>query len=278
MRHTTTILAGIAAAAFWGSGCSRPAEVTQVDLEDVVTGPTAKDTGPPPLRVAVGAMITPKEGFTYYQQLLAFVCGKVDREMFLTDKKTYQEVNDALRNGEIDLAFLCSGPYVDGHEQFGLELLAAPVVDGEQVYRADIIVPVDSTATSLADLRGKSFAFTDPDSNTGRLVPTYMLAKLGHSPDSFFGQTLFTYAHDRSIEAVAESVVDGASIDSLVYENERHARPDLVARTKVIDTSEPWAIWSPICPAWATAQPGIFISRGPGAPLASLARSASISV
>ena len=104
----------------------------------------------------------------------------------------------ALKN--IDVAFVCSGPYVDGHDAFGLELLVAPRAYGGAVYYAYIIAARDSPIARLEDFRGKRFAFTDPLSNTGKLVPTYMLARMNETPESFFKEFVFTKAHDKSMQ------------------------------------------------------------------------------
>ena len=137
----------------------------------------------------------------------------------VVDRGNYREFNDLLSEGKLDVAFVCGGPYVEGHEEFALELLVVPeTLSGETVYYSDLIVPVGSTAKSLADLRGKRFAFTDPASNSGKLVPTYMLAKMGEIPDDFFDEVIYTYAHDKSIQAVKNKEVDGAAVDSLIYD------------------------------------------------------------
>jgi len=79
-------------------------------------------------------------------------------------------------------------------------------------------------------------------SNTGRLAPLYQLALMGETPDAFFDRTLFTYAHDHSIHAVAEGVVDAAAVDSLVYEYMLVTEPDVTAKVRVIERWGPYGI------------------------------------
>jgi len=123
-----------------------------------------------------------------------------------------------------------------------MELLVAPQVHGETVYCAYIIAHKDSPFLRLEDLEGKTFAFTDPDSNTGKIVPTYMLNKIGKAPESFFKKFTYTYSHDNSIKAVADKVVDGASVDSLIYDYLELIHPEITAQTKVIAKSPPYGI------------------------------------
>jgi phosphonate transport system substrate-binding protein len=157
-------------------------------------------------------------------------------------KEKYAEVNELLRKGDLDMAFVCSGPYVEGHDRFGLELLVAPQTHGETVYYSYIIVPRDSPARRFEDLRGKTFAFTDPDSNTGAIVPSYLLARANETPESFFKTYTFTYGHDKSIRAVAKALVDGAAVDSLIWDYLAAVEPGTTARTRIIWRSSPYGI------------------------------------
>ena len=195
-----------------------------------------------PFRIGMGAMITPREGFTYYNQLKEYIEQRFGQPIQLIDRGNYSEINHLLETGDIDAAFVCSGPYVEGKERFGMQLLAMPLVKGKPIYHSYIIVPQESPARKLEDLRGKTFAFTDPKSNTGKLVPTYMLAKIGETPQHFFSKIEHTYGHDNSIRAVAEQLVDGAAIDSLVWEYLAIKTPDLTAKTRILLRSEPYGI------------------------------------
>jgi phosphonate transport system substrate-binding protein len=123
-----------------------------------------------------------------------------------------------------------------------MELLAAPQVNGETIYQSWLIVPVNSPANSMADLRGKTFAFTDPWSNSGRMYPTAVVKELGETPETFFGRTFFTYSHDDAIRAVADAVADGAAIDSIVYQYAVAREPELGERTKIIHRSPDFGI------------------------------------
>jgi phosphonate transport system substrate-binding protein len=208
-----------------------------IDLGGAAAATPTAPAGQATLRIAVAAMISPNETFGYYQDLLSYIGKKMGRPVELVQRKTYDEVNDLLEARQLDAAFVCAGPYVTGHDKFGMELVAAPVVSGETLYYAYIIVSADSTVQSFADLRGKSFAFTDPSSNTGKLVPTYMLARLGETPESYFSSTTFTHSHDNSIQAVADKVIDGASVDSLIYDYLAKTDPELIKRTRIVEKS-----------------------------------------
>lgn len=194
------------------------------------------------VRIAVGGMITPKEGVVYYRALLRYIQDKIGQEIKYVDRESYAEINEMLKTGKLEAAFVCSGPYADGKKQFGLELLVAPQAYGATVYYSYLIVAKDSAFQSFEELRGTRFAFTDPLSNTGKLVPTYMLAKINETPARFFNEVIFTKSHDKSIKAVAQGIVDGAAVDSLIWEYLNATNPEFTSKTRILKKSPPYAI------------------------------------
>lgn len=224
-------------------GCERDEKSITISLEnkEKLEGRT-KLTYSDSMRIAVGGMITPKEGFIYYKNLLDYIEKKTARHVDFVDRESYEDIYNLLKAGDVDVAFVCSGPYVDGHKDFGLELIAAPQAYGEAVYYSYIIVAKDSPIRNFKELRGKTFAFTDPMSNTGTLVPKYILSKMNETPDSFFRNYIYSHSHDKAIQAVVQHIVDGAAVDSLIWEYLNRINPGLTAKTRIIMKSPPYGI------------------------------------
>lgn len=190
------------------------------------------------LQVAISAMISPKETFSLYQNLLRYISKKLGRPIELKQRKTYGEINDLLKSNKLDFAFICSGAYVRAKKEFPIKLLAIPIVSGKPYYQAFIIVNKNSPIKKFSELRNKSFAFTDPLSNTGYNYPLTLLKDMGGTPGKFFSKTIFTYAHDYSIQAVARGIVDGASVDGLIFNYLKRFYPKRVAQVKIIKRSK----------------------------------------
>jgi phosphonate transport system substrate-binding protein len=215
-----------------------------IDFSQVEEQPTAQAAVPSgnTIRMAVAPVLSPLPTFTLYQQLADYMGDKLGRPVELVQGKTYAEINDLVKSGDVALALVCTNPYLQGQQDFGMELLVAPLVQGEPYYYSLLIVGRDLDASSLEELRGTTFAFSDPLSNTGRLAPLYQLALRGETPESFFSRSIFTYSHDNSIRAVADGIVDGAAVDSLVYDYLRVSEPDTMAKVKVIEKWGPFGI------------------------------------
>lgn len=230
--------------AFVLTGCTDDSHTRVVDFSQTIeiARPTAASPEQDPLRVAVGAMVSPRETFVHYHEILEYISAKVGRPVELIQRKTYGEINELLGKSGIDLAFVCSGPYALARKKQSFELLATPEVNGSHFYQAYLIVNVHSPFMSLEDLRGKTFAFTDPDSNTGKLVPTHWLAAMHETPESFFRNTIYTYSHDNAIMAVSKGLVGGASVDGLIWEFYHKRNASVTGATRVIRKSEPYGI------------------------------------
>lgn len=228
-------------ALFLTACASTPSEKI-IQLSNLQPLPSSSSNQVTPLRVAVAAVISPKGTAESYQLLLKYLGARLNRPTELVQRRTYAEINDLVQNGYVDVAFVCTSAYVEGHEKFGMEVLAAPQVNGGITYNSLLIVPRASSATSINDLRGKIFAFTDPMSNTGRVYPTYLVQKLNSAPEKFFARMFFTYSHDDAIRAVANGLADGAAVDSLVYDFATAREPSLLEKTKIIHRSPPFGI------------------------------------
>lgn len=227
------------------AACNEGGQTARVDLDKRVPSQTIEKAvvSQPPVALGIGSMITPKEGYIYYQRLVDYLEKRLATPVKVVDRGTYEEFNRLLKDGELDVAFVCGGPYVEGKDDFGLDLLVMPeTLSGETVYYSYFIVPAQSPARRFEDLRGRQFAFTDPMSNSGKLVPEFMLARQGETPEHFFGKVIYTSAHDKSIRTVAEGGVDGAAVDSLIYDYMIRKEPPLANKTRILARSEPYGI------------------------------------
>jgi len=246
MNNKTKLIIGCLIFVFgiYVSGCGKDSDSAVVDFSKTVAVERPKSPAPEStqLKVAVAAIISPKETFIYYRQLLDYIGKKMGREIQFIQRKTYGEINELLAKGQIDLAFICSGPYVVGKEKYGFQLVATPEVQNSHFYHSYLIVNKTSAFQKLEDLRGRVFAFSDPDSNSGKLVPTYWLSQLSERPETFFEKTIYTYSHDNSILAVAKELVDGAAVDGLIWEYYHRKNPIFTSKTRIIRKSGPYGI------------------------------------
>jgi phosphonate transport system substrate-binding protein len=206
--------------------------------------PAVSELAPPAakLRFSVAAMLSPQGSLSAYSHLFELMAERTGYEVEFVQRKTYREVNDLLLAGQVDAALVCTGGYLElARSAPGkVELLAVPLVGGVTTYHSYVLVPAASPAKSMADLAGKRFAFTDELSLTGRAYAIHWLTRRGADPATFFGNVQLTRSHDRSVEAVAKGLVDGACVDSLIFDEMVKARPELGKAVRRIDVSPPF--------------------------------------
>jgi phosphonate transport system substrate-binding protein len=193
------------------------------------------------LRVSVAAIESPSDTYVMYSRLFRRMSERLQMQVEFVQRDTYRKVNDLLVSGKVDAALLCTGGYLDLEQRApgAVEVLAVPVTDGEPTYRSLIIVPADGVR-SLEALRGKRFAYSDELSFSGRAYAKWVLRRAGIDPRTFFGSTLFTQNHDRSVRAVAAGVVDGAAVHGRILTHLIGEDPALADRVRVLHESPPF--------------------------------------
>jgi phosphonate transport system substrate-binding protein len=161
---------------------------------------------------------------------------RLQRPVVFVQRGRYREITELLQQQKLDFAWVCGFPLVANPQH--MKLLAVPVFNGKPLYRSYLIVPASDRQTrSILDLRGKAFAFSDPDSNSGYLFPTYTLIRLNERPADFFSRSFFTWAHRKVVEAVAAGLAQGGAVDGYVWETLQRSHPQLTSRTRVVRKS-----------------------------------------
>jgi len=171
------------------------------------------------------------------EQLQAYLEAASGQAVQLVTRRTYQEITALLVSGQVDAAWICGYPFVQNRRE--LSLIAVPLWQGEPLYRSYIIVDAERSIDDWPDIAGDIHAFSDPDSNSGYLVTSALLAERGRRPDGFFRKSFFTYGHRNVVRAVASGLAESGSVDSYVWEVMRDMEPALTARTRVLHRSEP---------------------------------------
>jgi phosphonate transport system substrate-binding protein len=126
----------------------------------------------------------------------------------------YNGVIEALRSKRLDVAYLGPFSYVLGTTVAEIEAFAVAETKkaGRTYYHSLIVAHKDSGIKTIADLKGKNFAFVDPSSTSGHLFPKAGLIKAGFNPDKDFGRVIFSGSHDSNAVAVQNKKIDAVAI------------------------------------------------------------------
>jgi phosphonate transport system substrate-binding protein len=127
----------------------------------------------------------------------------------------YNGVIQGLIGGTLDMAWLGASAYaaVYVEDPEAVEpVLVKTNLDGSFTYHSIGFARADSGITSLDDMQGKRFAFADPNSTSGYLIPLVELPQAGYSmtPGEYFADVVFSGGHEQSIVGVANGDFDAA--------------------------------------------------------------------
>jgi phosphonate transport system substrate-binding protein len=167
-----------------------------------------------PLRVSMIPTTDPSKMLRDSAPLVARLEQATGRTVQLTIPQNYAAVVEALVQGQVDLAHFGGFTFVQANRRAG----AVPLVQRERdrAFHSKLITAREDVR-SLADLKGKRFAFGDVNSTSGHLMPAYFMRKEGVDPAVLDG-AIYTGGHDATALAVAQRRVDAGALDEAVWD------------------------------------------------------------
>lgn len=203
------------------SACSPEQLALSVSLEDRLLVHEVYAPAPTPTacwRLGFDRRLEPKEDVRQVASLARWLQQTTGLPWCVQVTAPGEALLDQLCRGEVDFAVMGTVSYLKAHHRCGAQIVVRGLNSaGEDVYRAAIVVPVHSSITALADLRGRSFAFGAPTSTQGHLIPRLMLQEAGLTLKDF---RIFTFneSHAATAKAVTSGRYDaGALQDTLAF-------------------------------------------------------------
>jgi phosphonate transport system substrate-binding protein len=188
-----------------------------------------------------------------FQETVDYLADRLGINAIIAHDRTWEQREHELDHGQIEVGWICGLPYVWKADQPNpaLELLAAPVMSAERygdrpVYFSDVMVRTDSPFRAFSDLDGARWAYNEPRSHSGYGVVKAHLFDLGEL-DGYFGSVHMAGSHEIALEMIISGSVDGAAIDTTVFETALRDDPVLGRELRVIETlgpspMPPWVI------------------------------------
>lgn len=187
-------------------------------------------------------------------KLQSYLSEELEREVKLDVYPNYNGVVEAMNYDKIDMAYLGPLTFVIANENSNAQAIITQLVDGEPFYRSYIITHSDNPWNSLDDLLENpediDFAFGDPNSTSGSLIPSIELKDRGvyeSQQSNEFNSVRNTSSHDATALSVQNKQVDAGAIDSAIYNQLVESGKIDEEQIKVLWESEelfqyPWAV------------------------------------
>ena len=171
-----------------------------------------------PLILAVHPYLPSEEIHKRFTPLAEYLGKQLGRPVQVRVGRDYIQHVEAIGLNNVDIAFMGPSSFVLMGERYGAKpLLARIAIKGKPRLSVYIVTSVNSTLRNLGDLRGKRFAFVDPDSTMGTIVPRYVMQQAGIEL-----KTLASYQYLGGHKNVALGVLSGdydaGAVKSEVYD------------------------------------------------------------
>lgn len=152
-----------------------------------------------------------------YQRFVDYLSDTLQRKVELVVPEDYAGVINGLAEKKIHFALLGPKSYIEASKKANAVATARVVhPDGQDSYQGVIITKADSGLKTIADLQGKTWVFTDPNSTSGYLIPSvYFAAEAQIIPEQYFSEVGFSGGHEDSILMVQKGEVDAASTNNI---------------------------------------------------------------
>lgn len=209
-----------------------------------LAGATQAMAGQTPIRIGM----VPDAGATQVSveqkaPLRAYLEKALGRPVKLIIPTNYNATVEGLGNGSLDVAYLGGLTYVKAHARYGAIPLVQRATDRQ--FHALFITQANSPIKTLADLKGKTFAFGDINSTSGHLMPYYAMKKAGIDPNKDL-KFRYTGSHAATIKAVESGAVNAGACDQTVYKQMTHDGAVNPAKMRVFYTTKPFVdyVWA----------------------------------
>ncbi|MBL8394962.1 MAG: phosphate/phosphite/phosphonate ABC transporter substrate-binding protein [Candidatus Accumulibacter sp.] len=167
--------------------------------------------GGPPLKFGVGLFQPDKDrNDATYRPLAGYLAARLDRPVELRTVDSWEGLAKSLANGETDIALLGPWGYVLANNEAGAQAVATILYDGRPEYYAIMITHPASGIRTVADLKGRTFAFGDKGSTSGYLIPLHYFMTQGIHPETYFTKILYT-RHQAIETQVTQGVLDAGA-------------------------------------------------------------------
>lgn len=221
------------------------------------------------LRVSAIPDEAPTELLRKFKPLGAYLEKELGMQVEFVPVADYPAVVEALATDRLDLAWLGGFTFVQVRLKTGN---AIPLVQREQDAQfTSKFITANPEVKSLADLKGKTFAFGSISSTSGSLMPRYFMLKDGIKPESYFSRIGYSGAHDATAAWVQAGKVDGGVLNASVWDKLVAAGKVDTAKVRVFATTPAyydynWTVRGTLDPALTAKIKQAFLALDPANP------------
>ena len=225
------------------------------------------------LRVSAIPDEAPTELLRKFEPLGAYLEQQLGMKVQFVPVADYPAVVEALATDRLDMAWLGGFTFVQARLKTDATTPVIPLVQREQDAQfTSKFITADPNVHSLADLKGKTFAFGSVSSTSGSLMPRYFMLKNDNiKPEAYFSRVAYSGAHDATVAWVQAGKVDAGVLNASVWQKLVDAGKVDTNKVKVFATTPTyfdynWTVRGTLDPALAAKIKKAFLDLDPANP------------
>lgn len=222
------------------------------------------------LRVSAIPDEAPTELQRKFAPLGKYLAAQTGMKVVFTPVSDYAAVVESLATKKIDLAWLGGFTFVQA--KIRTNGTAIPIAQREEDAKfTSKFITADPAIKTLADLKGKTFAFGSPSSTSGSLMPRFFLLQAGINPETDFKRVAFSGAHDATVAFVAAGKADAGVLNASVWAKLVEQKKVDTDKVHVFATTPPyfdynWTVRGDLDPALIKKLTDAFLNLDPANP------------
>lgn len=225
---------------------------------------------PAVLRVSAIPDEAPTELQRKFKPLGEYLSQATGMKVVFTPVSDYAAVVESLATKKLDMAWLGGFTFVQA--KIRTNGTAIPIVQrAEDAVFTSKFVTADPNIKTLADLKGKTFAFGAPSSTSGSLMPRFFLQQAGLNPEKDFKTVAYSGAHDATVAFVAAGKADAGVLNTSVWDKLVEAKKVDTSKVRVFATTPTyfdynWTVRGDLDPAIVKKLTDAFLALDPSKP------------
>lgn len=216
-----------------------------VGADVLLSGVVSRADVPEVLRISAIPDENPSELLRIYSPFAEYLARELGMKVQFTPVVDYAATVEGLAARKLDLVWYGGFTSVQAVRRTNgtAKRLALRQEDAEF---KSVFVARPGGIKSLADLRGKTFAFGSVSSTSGHLMPRYFLLQSGVTPEKDMKQVAYSGAHDATVLWVESGKVEAGALNFLVWDKLVQQKKVDPAKVAVFYTTPPYVdyVWT----------------------------------
>ncbi len=169
-------------------------------------------------RFGVVPLKSPAEMHRMFKPLAEYLSHRLNKKIELKVAIDFNSAIKDLGTGNTSICYMTPSTYIRANKEYDVRVVLKALRNGKGYHHSVVFTRSDSDISRIEDLKGRSFAFGDPESTSSHIVPRYMLKEAGIELSDLLFYNYLGH-HDDVVKAVLEGQYDAGAVMETVADD-----------------------------------------------------------